>query len=489
VIALSVGKTSSFQFCREWSSLTLSKHQLVLLRHPTVMNRRLPRATTSTWILTSLFVPPKQSQLDVALHMNPRRKIVDARNNILEDSAGHISGELAEHIWNWEQDYRLQRNLPKVNYSVRSGLRLVDHLVDDLIKVHQRLEQQKSLVVNEISTLRSDLIQEGLSALLDAMSQYRQQRLHNQNTTPEIIHNDHTDFENFAKMKVYQRLIESLDVMDVRRPIRVPESIKNVVKQAKLVMHTMTQQRPGHKPSLGEIAKTLNISREQLKEYLQVENRNQRLLLLSMESTVSIYNPHEDWTDRRYSDIDEWELQQGLLLDNGVTIDKNELIDEFLDDTLRDEGDDEAWIREEQIVGLLQDSIPDLEIATDEGDEINSTYNIDPTTIIDQNVLLHDLIQNNEIFASFLNDALNEQELRMIHLAFGFDEVKPSSISSIATQYQLSTREVSSIIRNSIMKLRTSYQAKYLATAPYHDSSKSDSVLDDDDTEEMVDSV
>lgn len=479
-LLLSLLGVSHNRFCSSWVSL------------PTSSTSRLLTDRLSYGIVTkkcqSFVSRPSVSSLHMKSSMN-RRKVIDYSNNILEDSTGNINSELAEHIWNWEQDFRTQRNLPKVNYSVRNGLRLVDNLVDNVLVVHKCLQQQSSIISideYEMSTLRSDLIQEGLSALLDAMSQYRQ---HN-----EYEKNDNY-FETFAKIKVYQRLIDSLDLNDISHPIRVPASIKSIIKKAKSISKSITE-RNGKKPSLQEVAKHMNISIERLKESLSIYRRNQ--FLLSMESTVSIYNPHDDTVNSYYTDLDEYELQHGLLLDNGIKIDKNELIDEFLDEMITNEGDDEAWIRKEQIVGLLQDSIPDV-IEEDHDDENINKYNndnnnIDPSISIDQNILLYDMIQNQQIFASFLNEILNEQELRIIHLTFGFDKnlkedtthKQQIALSSIATKCQLSTREVSHILRNSITKLRKSYQDKYLSPTKLNDLNNH---IIEDDIDDMVDSV
>jgi len=98
-----------------------------------------------------------------------------ASENILEDSKGHINRELAERIWNWEQEHRSEKNLPKVEYSVRAGLRLVDSMVGEILR--ERSSNNSRISDENNSNVHSDLIQEGLTALLmDAMSHYREEQ-------------------------------------------------------------------------------------------------------------------------------------------------------------------------------------------------------------------------------------------------------------------------------------------------------------------------
>ena len=92
-------------------------------------------------------------------------------NNLMKDETGHVNRKLAENLWQWEQNSRQEKQLPKVEYSVRSGLRLVDQQVKELLS----RQNNKGGWQNHInSPLHADLVQEGLTALLDAMSHYRE---------------------------------------------------------------------------------------------------------------------------------------------------------------------------------------------------------------------------------------------------------------------------------------------------------------------------
>lgn len=118
---------------------------------------------------------------------------------------------------------------------------------------------------------------------------------------------------------------------------------------------------------------------------------------LSVESTVEIVDPVET----HYSNQDDWETREGLLLNKGDTAaaspvttrtasnnkrkktkrnsddynddddelnnnnsimeDELPLVEQFLDETLQYEGEDEMWIHQQQVAAPLRDSIPDKE--------------------------------------------------------------------------------------------------------------------------------
>ena len=57
-----------------------------------------------------------------------------AFGDILEDDKGHINPELAQLIWKWEKQQKLNMNLPDFqDFSTRDGLRWVKELVDGTI--------------------------------------------------------------------------------------------------------------------------------------------------------------------------------------------------------------------------------------------------------------------------------------------------------------------------------------------------------------------
>jgi len=354
-------------------------------------------------------------------------------DNILEDGAGHINRELAERIWTWEQDRRKSKNLPVLDYSVRSGLRLVDSLVQQVLAASNH-KHEKSLY--------ADLIQEGLSALLDTMSEYR-----NDNTVHQKA-----DFETFARQQIRRQLLTSLE--QDTRPVRLPATVKAVVKQAKQLMKSMTVSQAGREPTLSQVAEQIDIPVSTLQDYLNVSRTN----TLSMESTVEISNPAED-AGPASADQEDWELNQGMLLDNGKTIQRDELVLEYMDEMLQQEGNDDAWIQQEQNAGPLQDLIPD-----------NQEPSPDDMALAE--MIRHDM-------SEFLTTTLDPTEVRIVRLLFGLDSGKPLSPSETAKQVEMTTEEVLALLNGGLKKLRTSYTNRYV-----------ESYLEDgEEPHDLVDSV
>lgn len=104
---------------------------------------------------------------------------------LLEDRKGHINTELAQRIYKWEREQRLDKNLPQFEYSTRDGLRWVLDLVTQL----------NNKTSNPVSDgKREDLVQEGVIALMNAMTSF-ETRARPQET-----------FEAFAKHSILHAL-------------------------------------------------------------------------------------------------------------------------------------------------------------------------------------------------------------------------------------------------------------------------------------------
>eukprot|EP00977_Amphora_coffeiformis_P004483 scaffold965_cov158-Amphora_coffeaeformis.AAC.7 len=368
-------------------------------------------------------------------------------NNIMKDETGHVNRDLAERIWKWEQSSRQEKKLPKVEYSVRSGLRLVDEQVKEVLSRstnifgkddNSRGSKSTSNKGGEDSYLQNsmyaDLVQEGLTALLDAMSHYREEK------------DDNSDFEAYASRQIHKHLQRIL--YQTHRPIRLPRSVREVLKQAKQVSRRL--QANGQKPSVAKVADEMDIPLAQLQDYLHLTRRR----TLSMESTVEVYSPvAEDGAS--FVDQEDWEISQGMVLDDGHHVNRDQLIDEFLDETIELEGDDQAWIQQEQIAGPLQDLIPDLD---------------EPSP---DDTILTDLIRHD--VREFLDNTLNEDEQKVVRMVFGIDSGRQVSIKRTAEALGMEEEQVSLLMAGSLQKLRESYNGRYV-----------DSYLDD---EYSVDSV
>ena len=356
-------------------------------------------------------------------------------DNILEDGAGHINRDLAERIWNWEQHRRDENNLPKVDYSIRSGLRLVDDLVREALSQRNQRSQEP-----EDSNLYADLVQDGLAALLDAMSHYREE--------------DHGDksFEAYARKQIRRRIVHSLQV-DVPQ-IRLPKAVKSVIREAKGLAQKIKEEKGGKDATLSEIAERLKIPQDRLKDYLRLA----RAGMLSMESTVEIFHPMLEDGTPEYRDQDEWEIREGLVLDDGKSLHKEELVEDFMDEMQQLEGDDEAWVHQEQVAGPLQDLIPD----TDEPSPDDQAL---------MEMIRHDL-------SEFLTSTLDDKEVQVVRLSFGLDSGQQMSEARVAKSLGIKSEQVSDLLSRALEKLRVAYKERYV-----------EHYFDDDEPSSMVDSV
>ena len=387
---------------------------------------------------------------------------VDDNGNILEDRPGHINRDLAERIWAWEQESRKIEKLGKVEYSVRSGLRLVDALVDEILLKYGRGKRNQSL--------RSDLIQEGLSSLLDAMRQYRHQADEESSTRSSTYSTTSNGFEVYARQRILKQLIQSVrKETNAERPPRLPQAVESVVLKARRVM-MQRKQTDSENATWEAVAEEMQIPFPRLQTYLRLANR--RSPFLSMESTVEIMHP-STLEGPAYRDQDEFELREGLLLDDGHKVQKDQVISEYLDETLENEGDDQAWVHEERIAGPLTDLIPD-------------TSEPSPDDLI-----LQELIQND--LSSFLTSSLEEQEVEVVQLIFGLQDKSSSSkgaqtMKQTAKALNIEAEEVSKILARALQKLRVSYWSRFLDKND-GESVEAEKKDDYDDEDYTVDSV
>lgn len=395
-------------------------------------------------------------------------------DDIMKDATGHVNRDLAERIWTWEQTSRRERDLPKVEYSVRSGLRLVDAQVRELLRHvrdnherHPRREQQRSSRNDDDDTdeqdddddvnhhsndgMYADLVQEGLTALLDAMSQYREDHHHHHHRDDD----GDDDFEAYASRRIRRHLRTCVrDGARQQSPLlqrrSLPRSVRNVLRRAQGAARRLREEDDGNgrrkNPSVEAVAEALgDVPVRQLQDYLYLARRRRQNAVLSVESTVEVQLPTDDGTS--FVDQEDWEISRGLVLDDGRHVHREELVDEFLDETLELEGDDQAWIHREQIAGPLQDSIPDR-------DEPSP----DDTVLTD--LIRHDVRE-------FLDATLTYEEQRVVRMVFGLDSGRQASIKETARVLNVPPQRVSLLMAGSLQKLRDSYRGRYVE--PYLD--------------------
>ncbi|KAL3906189.1 MAG: hypothetical protein SGARI_004113, partial [Bacillariaceae sp.] len=292
--------------------------------------------------------------------------------DILEDHDGKINPELASRIFKWERQQRLNLDLPDFqSYSTRDGLRWVKERVDGTLQ--QARSASKGSKRNP-GPNHDDLIQEGVIALLQALRSFEHDSRPGQS------------LELFAKTNIQQAL-ESYSL----------ERAKGTGTESTFVDGSNKKQR--------------------------------RPPPLSMESTVEIADPLE--TESQYFNQDEWEVREGLVLDNGKTMQREELVEDFLDESMQYEGEDQMWIHEQSVAAPLRDSIPEFltdEERADMNDIVKSSDSPDDLALAD--MILYNV-------DDFLGKNLDEVEAQVIRERFGLDDGVPKMQKEVAYDLNL----------------------------------------------------
>jgi RNA polymerase sigma factor (sigma-70 family) len=336
----------------------------------------------------------------IATNKNENDIVVEIQQSLLEDGKGHINPELAQRIWKWEQEQRLNLDM-RPHDSTRQGLRWVSDMVGQIV----RNRNKRSTVSKTTATTRpsgvvepqeddrhDDLIQEGVMALMQAMTNYERQARPSQS------------FEAFAKLRIQHAL----------------------------------------------------------EDYVVNIGLNQRKRTLSMETTVEISDPLET----HYSNQDEWEVREGLVLDNGKNVKPDQLVQGFLDEALQYEGEDQMWVHQQQVAAPLRDSIPEQEQQNDNLYESSS-----PTP---DDLALRDMIRFN--VDEFLGTSLEELESQVIQMRFGFDseDGNPKTQKEVAFELDLTVNKVRKLQKQALQKLRDAYANRYVNNNKEEDDEDND---------------
>lgn len=368
-------------------------------------------------------------------------------NSILDDGHGKVNGNLAATLWDWEQQHRESAKLPKLSFSTRRGLRLVDEIVRSM----EASPRGRQLLKKNDDAIRTDLVQEGVIALMDALNEYRQRQqqqpeLSKNNNhkkenpgkaeTLKLLEDQNLQFEAYARPILTERLWSTLD--QTTRPVQLPESESNLWKHIQKIRPQLQSELGGRSPTTEELAARLELPAETL-ELLMTSKRG----TLSMESTVEIKTPDslEDQTTPQFTDQDEWEKQEGHLLDTGEKIIQDELVDEYQDEMYQYEGDDEMWIHNNQIQGPLREVIPDSGPSPDD-------------------LALSDMIRHD--VGEFLTKTLTEDEVRVVRMSFGLDAGDPLRWKEIADAIGVETSEAQDLLQGAIEKLQATYRSNYV---------------------------
>mmetsp|Transcript_47019 Transcript_47019/g.114731 ORF Transcript_47019/g.114731 Transcript_47019/m.114731 type:complete len:449 (+) Transcript_47019:266-1612(+) len=336
-------------------------------------------------------------------------------DDILENEKGKINPELAQRLWKWEQEQRLNLQILG-DYSTRRGLRWVKDLVhewdDSSISgvkptkpgsgaggSDKGSDDTSAADASIKKDNYEDLIQEGMMALMQSLKSFEH------SARPD------ESFEKYAK----DRIKLALDSYMLEREKGTGETLGR----------KETHRHP-----------------------------------LSMESTVAVMaDPLE--SHNYYFNQDEWEKREGLILDDGKSSHRDELVEEFLDENLKSEGDDQMWVHEQQVAAPLRESIP--EDASDNDEYDDDEDHDDPFSFVSspENVFLQDMLLHN--VDNFLGQSsLDDTEIQLIQMQFGLDDGVPKPQKEIAWELDLTVNQVRRMRKQALKKLRDEFTKKYV---------------------------
>mmetsp|Transcript_34011 Transcript_34011/g.80071 ORF Transcript_34011/g.80071 Transcript_34011/m.80071 type:complete len:405 (-) Transcript_34011:244-1458(-) len=353
---------------------------------------------------TAATIPRTRTSLNTVTQPVNNPRLVD----ILEDEKGHINPQLAQLIWKWEKQQRLNLDLPDFeNYSTRTGLRWVNDLVKKTLRALNVVEASATTAFphSQRRSLHDDLIQEGVIGLMQALKTFEHQARPNES------------FESFAKAQIQI----ALDGFTLER--------------AKGMGNPTGTGKP-----------------------------------LSMESTVEIADPLE--TASYYYNQDDWEVREGLVLDNGKTVQREQLVEDFLDESLQYEGEDLMWIQSQSVAAPLRDSIPE---SIDDGqDGVMDSILMENQATSPDDLALKDMILYN--VDDFLGNNLDDIESQIIQMRFGLDDGTPKTQKEIAYELNLTIRKVRKLQKVALGKLRARFTERYISDDTGHEDFWEDTV-------------
>jgi DNA-directed RNA polymerase sigma subunit (sigma70/sigma32) len=419
-----------------------------------------------------------------------------------------VNRELAERIYRWEQDQRQRKQLPPLGFSVRASLRWVHEAVLselDASSSSNSSSNQKKKVNDDADSLYSDLVQEGLSALLQAMSTY--------DSNKGSSSNGKSDWEAYARSHIQTAIqASSVHEEDERRSPRrasLPPILQRVMQEANEARRELEEEKKRQRQqqqgngnpdspvvvTLAMVADRLDMPADQLKDYLQwwyqnhrrqrqrSDQQRRRTNMLSVDRTMEISHPHLEDSGPIFVDVEDWERMQNydiLLQEVSQTYanpsqnspqgrqqqlvwnDEDPLvIRSYLDESVATEGDDQQWIQQHQeIAGRLQDVIPDTEamVAEDERDQVASSASV---TMDNNDDILADMIREN--LGSFLQTHLTDSELTVVQMTFGLEGRQPASFRQMASELNLEDKtQAAQLLEQALDKLRAAFRQRYL---------------------------
>lgn len=397
----------------------------------------------ATTCLTMTAMRRKTKSSSAEFESSPSKKVEKQfDSSILDDGQGHINADLASSLWNWDYQHRESARLPKLSLSTRQGLRLVHDVVDEI----SASPRGKRLLRG--GDFRTDLIQEGIIALMDVLNEYRL------SADAITLDDDPTadpnkQFQAYARPYLEDRLWSTLDRS--ARPLQLPETESTLWRHVQLIRPQLQKELGGRQPTVRELAERLEMPTETL-ELLMATRRNS----LSVESTVEIMTPSNIVdTAPSFTDQDQWDSREGhYLLDaEDGTLKEEILVEEYQDEMYQYEGEDEMWLHQTQVAAPLRELIPDVAPSPDD--------------VAVSEMIRHDV-------GEFLTKTLTPQEVLVVRMAFGLDSGKKTVWEEISLALSMSdenatdmaqlmpVEDVKKILKGALKKLRVYYRHKYV---------------------------
>lgn len=350
-----------------------------------------------------------------------------SHHSILDDGHGHINPELAQSIWEWDNEHRLLEEgdiekttkfpAAELKYSTRDGLRLVDKIARDLLPADS----------SDLSY--SDLVQEGVVALMRAM------------TTFDPSDDKENKFETYAKKSIIHAMSQVLT--DTGRPINIPSHVHETLLHAKRARNNLrSKYKNNREPTLAEVASRIGVTTEKLSLYQLVSRGT-----LSVESTVGIYDPSSNGDNpATFTDLDTYEAETGK--------EETQMFQSGEEDLNIEEEKD--WVEHNKMVAPLKDFIADR------------------TNQAPDEFALTDMIRH-DVDEFLTRSTLDPQELYIIRMRYGLDAGKSLPVDNVGRKLGMTAKEVAEIEQRALKKLKTSFQNSFLGA-----------YLDDDHSEEVT---
>jgi len=328
----------------------------------------------------------QQPSITSALHTAALDSI-PSLESILEDGNGQINSNLAQAIYEWELAH--SKGQANKQFSTRDGLRLVDDLARDILSSLSDDDGKSGISY-------ADLVQEGMIALMRAMSTYDNYKSHTKSSSTL------STFEEYTKESIHSSFLHFL--AHSSRPIRLPLSLQTTLETANVAAEKL-RETLGKEPSLVQVAKEVKIAPEQLALYRKLYRTmvSRAGTFVSVEDGMEVYDPTFAGVGMGTGLRARRDLES--VVNGGDHVGEQGGGSEASSDESLSNSQEDDWSSSSRVVAPLKDVLTDTE-------EINN-----PLSYTHHHLL-------NEELNEFLHETLTNEELTVIQLRFGLVDSK-----------------------------------------------------------------